>query len=121
VTTSLSGQGVEASTLSAPSSVNFISQKVGAPGSGSQQTLLISNSGTSPQSVILGVLSGANASDFTLIYSNCSEAIAGGSSCAVIYAFSPSAIGTRTATLAIHNVSADVDMHVTRTGQGISP
>ncbi len=50
---------------------------------------------------LAAALGGANASDFTIVTSNCAGALPGGSTCMVVVAFAPKSAGNKTASLSV--------------------
>ena len=85
-----------------PASVGFGSMAQGwyTP----SQAVTVTDSGPSDLHVTGVSLGGANPSDFTITSSSCSGAtIAAGNSCSAYVAFTPTATGTRSATLSIHD------------------
>jgi FG-GAP-like repeat/Abnormal spindle-like microcephaly-assoc'd, ASPM-SPD-2-Hydin len=98
---------------SSPSTITFPGQYVGT--SGLPQTVTVTNTGSAPLSI-----TGATASpaDFGVL-SNCSNAVAVGSSCTIGVFFDPTAGGTRTGTLKITDNAGDSPQSVTLTGSGL--
>jgi hypothetical protein len=113
---SLSGTGVDPVVVQ-PGSLSFGNQRVGA--STSQQPVTVTNNRTG--SINLNVSkSGPNPADFVILgASSCDTSSGGtlgaGSSCNIQVVFSPSAVGTRQATLNVAGQAVDV------TGTGVAP
>jgi hypothetical protein len=101
-TVQLSGTGVSPSLTLTPYTVDFQTVPVSTT---STMTVMVSNAILgSPGSANLSItginIAGANASDFTVMTQNCiGVQIMPGGTCTVTVAFTPSAAGTRTATL----------------------
>ena len=119
-TASLSGTGVDSSpsvTLS-PTTLSF-AQTVGMASDPLRVTL--GNSGTAALSISSVAVGGAQASEFAIGSASTCQAgtsVAAGSNCFVELSFTPTATGTRTASLSIaHNASSTAAM-VSLTGQG---
>jgi hypothetical protein len=87
--------------------------------SSAAQTVTIANGGTAALTLTSIALSGANSTDFT-VGGTCSTAttVAAGSSCTVTVGFTPTAVGTRSATLSV--VSAVGTVTTTLTGTATS-
>jgi hypothetical protein len=98
-------QPTAAATL-APNSLAFTSAFVGTPTP--QQIVTLTSSGTSPLHVSSIRLTGPNASDFSLT-NNCSTstAYALNQACSISVTFTPSALGTRTASITIASDAAN--------------
>jgi hypothetical protein len=95
---SLSGTGVAPSVVLSPVSLTFSAQQVGT--SSAPQTVILSNVGSAALTVNELSLSGINAADYSQ-NNNCVGSVAPGANCAINVTFSPSASGTRSATLSI--------------------
>jgi len=110
----ISLSGTTAPSVSAtPSTVSFSNQYVGT--SGLPQTVTVTNTGTA--SVIVTAVT-ASPADFGVL-SNCSNPVAGGSSCTIGVFFDPTAGGMRTGTLKITDNAGDSPQSVTLTGSGL--
>jgi hypothetical protein len=110
----ISLSGTTASTVAVtPSTVTFPSQYVGT--SGLPQTVTLTNTGTTAVTVTAVT---ASVADFGVL-SNCSNPVAGGSSCTVGVFFDPTAGGTRTGTLKIADNAGNSPQTVTLTGSGL--
>lgn len=115
----LAGVGVPPApivTLSA-TSVNFGNQYLAT--TSTTRTVTVSNTGDA--TLVLGTLSieGVNPGDYAKAESCSGASIAAGSSCIVSLAFTPSAIGARSAVLAIPNNAAGSPHQVTLSGTGV--
>lgn len=85
------------------------------------QTMNIQNTGTtSITSLVLSSI-GTNASDFVLSSNTCGSTLTAGSSCSVVVTFTPSAAGSRSATLNVANSLAGSPQTLPLTGTGTNP
>ena len=88
-----------------PTSLNFGERLVGT--SGTSQTVTVKNTGSAPMTVSGASVGGTNASDFSVVSGSCGSSVAAGASCSIAVNFTPSAAGTRSASLSIsHNAAA---------------
>ncbi len=99
------------------SGVSFASQPVGV--TGASQTVTLTNSGNAPLAIANISLAGTNAGDFGQT-NTCPASLAPAANCAVALSFSPSAIGTRSAALAIADSAPGSPHSVALTGTGAS-
>jgi phosphatidylserine/phosphatidylglycerophosphate/cardiolipin synthase-like enzyme len=111
VTLSLTGTGVSSAVGTAtlaPSAVTFPSTAAGS--TAAAQTVTLSNTGTGPLSVTLpAVVSGTNASAFSVFGTTCTATLAAGSSCSFAITFTPAAAGaTYNATFGVTDNSGGV-------------
>ena len=119
---SLSGTGTTPTpgvTVS-PSSLTYAGQVVGT--TSAAKTVTVKSSGTAPLSISSMALGGTNAADFALT-SNCPSApntLAIGASCTINVTFTPTATGTRSATLAISDNDPSGTQNVALSGSGAS-
>lgn len=88
--------------LTNPPSLTFASQLVGFPTPGEVD---FQNSGSAPLDPLAIAITGANASDFSPV-NNCQSPLAPAATCSVQITFTPSAAGTRTATMAVTSANA---------------
>ncbi len=92
--------------LNPASALNF----PGTPTQGtisSPQTVTLTNSGDAPLQILSAVLSGFNASDFSISADTCSGSLASKASCAISIVLSPLAFGVRSTTLTITGNAAN--------------
>jgi mono/diheme cytochrome c family protein len=103
----------------AVSALTFADTNVGV--AAATQTLTLSNAGPGSATLTQVQKAGANAADFTITGSTCSNggALAAGSTCTVGVAFQPSAAGARTATLSVTS-NASGPNAVTLSGNGVA-
>jgi hypothetical protein len=101
-----------------PTSLSFASQSVGT--TSAAQVVTLKDVGTTTLSSIVVSVTGTSASDFGQT-ATCGTSLAAASSCTVSVTFTPSASGTRTATLRIADSDPTTPQQVTLTGTGTSP
>ena len=87
------------SPLASPTSLTFSNQNTGTKSPA--LTVSVTNRGTAPFLIDSASISGANASDFSVLSNGCGSAVAIGSSCMISVVFNPQGVGSRSATLAI--------------------
>jgi hypothetical protein len=107
--------GVGTAVSLSPASLSFPSQSVGT--GGTPQTVTLSNSGSSPVNMWQMALRGANAADFSKS-STCGHTLAAGSNCGITVTFTPSAAGTRSASLLISDDGGGSPQSVSLSGIG---
>ena len=113
---SLSGTGV-ANVFLTPSSVNFGNQGYGT--ASSPQPVTLANGQTSSLTGIGVSISGTNASDFAQT-NNCGTSLAGNSNCTINVTFTPSAYGSRGATLSVSDSAGTQTSSLNGTGTNIT-
>lgn len=101
-----------------PNILSFATQTVGT--SSAAQTVTLSNPGGSSLSISSIWLYGPAAGDFLLTSTTCGSTLSAKASCTVSIAFSPVAIGTRTATLAFTDTATGSPQTVSLAGTGLS-
>lgn len=109
-TTAVSGARVSLSTAS----LTFASQPVGSSSTPQPVTL------TNPGNATLTIMGITASGDFTQTNS-CGTTVAAGGNCTINVTFTPTATGTRNATLTITDNAADSPQTVSLTGTGIPP
>jgi hypothetical protein len=107
--------GVGAAVCLSPTSLSFPSQSVGT--GGTPQTVTLSNMGSGPVSIWQMALRGSNAADFSKS-TTCGSTLAAGSSCGITVTFTPSATGTRSASLLISHAGGGSPQSVSLSGIG---
>jgi hypothetical protein len=112
-TVALSGTGTVV-RLSA-SSINFGSQKVGTTSPPVSVTL--GNAGTTPLDIFSIKIGGADPEDFAET-NNCGQSLGAGKTCIVTVTFTPTAMGTRSASLAITDNGGGSPQRVVLSGDG---
>jgi hypothetical protein len=111
--------GAPAAGLSAPS-LSFGNQPLNIMSS--NMTEIVTNTGTGNLSISTVALGGANAGDFSKQTDNCTGAtLTSSSTCAINVAFTPSATGSRSASLAITDNASNSPQSVALSGTGTSP
>jgi uncharacterized repeat protein (TIGR03803 family) len=104
-----------------PAGLTFTDQLVNT--TSGVQTVFVSNGGIDNLIFANGsiTLSGANAADFAIVSNGCNGAtVISGSACSADIAFTPSIVGTETATLSLADNAAGSPQTVSLTGTGIS-
>lgn len=116
-TVSLSGTGTTVSPVVslAPTNITFSSQTVGTTSSG--QNITLTNTGTAALSVTGVSISGTNSGDFSQT-NTCGSSVAAGAFCTISVTFTPSASGTRTASISIADNASGSPQTVSLTGTG---
>ena len=117
-TVSLSGTGLGAAASFSPSSPTYSSQLVGTTSSAQQVTL--QNTGNQALSITSISLTGADSGDFSLSQ-NCGSSLAANASCQISVTFTPTARGTRTATVSLADNASDSPQSISLSGTGIAP
>lgn len=117
-TVSLTGIGFAPVASLSPTSVSFGNQRVNTTSNPSVVTL--SNTGTASMAISSIGLSGTNASNFAQT-NNCGTSLAAGTNCAISITFTPSATGTRTATLSVVDNASGSPHNVSLSGTGAVP
>ena len=117
---SLAGTGVTPAptvTLS-PTSLSFGSQLNRT--TGTAKTVTLTNSGTAALSISSIAVAGANSGDFAQT-NTCPASLAINASCTLSVTFSPSASGSRTASVQVTDNAADSPESVSLSGTGVAP
>jgi hypothetical protein len=112
---SLTGTGTAAVASLSPSSLTFASQAVGA--TSAAQTITLNNTGNSALSISSLALTGTNPNDFAQS-KNCGSSVAAGANCTISVRFTPSASGSRTASLSITDNASGSPQTVSLSGTG---
>jgi hypothetical protein len=107
--------GVGTAVSLSPASLSFPSQSAGA--GGTPQTVTLSNLGSSPINIWQIAARGANAADFSES-STCGATLAAGNNCGITVTFTPSAAGTRSASLLISDDGGGSPQLVSLSGTG---
>jgi hypothetical protein len=114
-TVSLSGTGTAPVDGLSPTSLAFGNQSVGT--TSTTQTVTLSNTGNAPLSITSLALAGTNASDFAQA-NTCGSSLAAGANCTISVRFTPSASGSRTASLSITDNASGSPQTVSLSGTG---
>jgi hypothetical protein len=115
---SLSGTGLSPVASLAPTSVAFGNQRVNTTSNPS--TVTLSNSGAANMTITSISLTGTNASNFALTNS-CGATLAAGANCTMSVTFTPSATGSRTASISIVDNAPGSPHTVALSGTGTNP
>jgi hypothetical protein len=114
----LTGTGTAPGVGLSATSLTFGSQLVGT--SSPAQTLTLANNGNSALGITSLVVTGANPGDF-LETTTCGSSVAAGGSCAISVTFTPTAPGSRAATVTIADNAIGSPQTVNLAGTGTSP
>jgi hypothetical protein len=115
----LSGTGVNGPFLTpTPNRVNFSPQNQGS--SSSPATITLMNTGNAALSILNIGITGADASDFSL-KSGCGSSLVPGASCSVNVTFTPTAGGSRTASVSVSDSAPGSPQSVSLSGTGLGP
>ena len=117
-TVGLSGAGVAPAVSLSPTSLSFVSQTIGT--SSTVQTITLTDSGSATLSISSLVMAGANAGDFAQT-NTCGSSVASGGSCTIGVTFTPSASGSRTASLSVTDNASSSPQTVSLSGTGVAP
>ena len=102
----------------APTSLTFSSQGMGS--TSTAQTVTVTNTGTASLHVTSATLGGTNAGDFSVSADSCTGAtVAINATCSVSVTFTPSAIGSRSASLAFADDAPASPQSVAISGSGV--
>jgi hypothetical protein len=99
VTADLAGRGLTPAAIT----IDRSSHDFGGVGTGTstQTTFTITNTGESDALALTTTIAGADAGDFARVGGSCPDVLAGGASCTIDVAFTPSALASRTGTLTV--------------------
>ncbi len=114
---SLTGTGsVPAPAVSlSPASLTFASQTVGT--TSAAQVVTLTNTGTATLNITSIAITGTNSGDFAQT-NTCGASVAAGANCTISVTFTPSAAGSRTASVTITDDASDSPQAVSLTGTG---
>ncbi len=107
-----------ASVSLSPVSLSFAGQNTGT--SSAAQAVTFTNSGTAPVSISSVSFTGAVPADYSQS-NNCGSSVAVGAKCTISVIFTPTATGTRTASLSIADNATGSPQTVPVTGSGVVP
>jgi hypothetical protein len=116
-TVALNGTGIAPAVTISGASVGFNPQQVGA--ASAPQTITLTNSGNATLTISNVAVGGANAADFTLSHT-CGSPVAPGATCTVSVTFTPTASGSRTASVNITDNAVGSPQTVALSGMGTS-
>jgi len=117
-TVPLSGTGTTVSAGFLPTSLTFPSQDVGTKSAA--QSITLSNSGTAALTINSIAIGGTNLGDFTQT-NTCGSSVASGGSCTISVTFTPTAAGTRSASVSVSDNASGSPQTVPLSGTGASP
>jgi hypothetical protein len=100
-----------------PASLVFASQNVGS--TSVAQNVTLTNTGTAELSITSVGLIGANSGDFT--QTNTCGSVTAGAICGISVTFTPTAAGTRTASVSITDNAAGSPQAISLSGTGVQP
>jgi hypothetical protein len=111
---SVSLTGVGTLVSFSPTSLNFGSVQIGKS---SSQSVTLTNTGATSLTVKLIFITGANAGDFSET-NNCPLTVAAGGSCSITATFTPTATGSRTASISVSDTGGGSPQYVSLSGTG---
>ena len=117
-TIALSGTGTMPSVVLGSTTLTFGSQLVGS--TSAVQTVTLTNSGTAALNITSIAIGGASSGDFSQT-NTCGTSVAAGAACAIHVTFTPSAAGTRAASITIGDNATDSPQTVVLSGTGTMP
>jgi hypothetical protein len=117
-TVALSGTGTAPAAGLSSAILNFASQAVGT--STAAQTVSLGNTGSAPLSITSITITGTNAGDFAQI-NTCGSSVAAGNNCTISVTFTPTASGTRTASVGVSDNASGSPQRVALSGTGAAP
>src|SRR5207247_250392 len=115
-TVTLTGQGTMPAVTLTPASLDFGNQRVKT--TSAEQSVTVTNTGDAPLVISSITLSGTNKSNFAFTAGNSSATLAPNASQTVTLTFTPSATGSRSATVSIADDAAGSPQTVTLAGTG---
>ena len=116
---SLTGTGTQPVVSLSPSSLSFGTWTLGS--SSTMQNVTVSNTGSGPLNVSSVAIGGANAGDFALVNSCSGAILPAGYGCNSTVTFTPTAAGSRSASLSITDNASDSPQSLALTGTGANP
>ncbi|MGA2099544.1 MAG: choice-of-anchor D domain-containing protein [Candidatus Sulfotelmatobacter sp.] len=117
-TVPLTGTGASATVVLSPASVTFANQSVGS--SSAASTVTLTNTGTAALTITSVSITGTNPGDYSQT-NNCGSSIAAGGSCSINAVFTPTASGTRSASISVSDSATGSPQTVAVTGTGVAP
>src|SRR5208282_2998367 len=119
-TVSLSGTGIAPAVSLSGSSLSFANQLVGTTSTAQAET--VTNTGTANLTISTVAIGGTNASDFAKRADTCTGAtVVPNGACTVSVTFTPSATGSRSASLSFTDNASNSPQTVSLSGTGIAP
>ena len=114
-TINLTGAGVQPSVQLSPKALTFATQKVGT--TSAAQNVTLTNNGGGTLNITSIVITGADPADFVQA-NNCPATVVTMGTCTIAVTFSPTATGSRSATLAVTDNASGSPQDVALTGTG---
>jgi len=114
-TVSLSGTSTAPTVSLSPTKRSFASQSVGT--TSAAQTITLTNAGNATMNITSLAVTGTNASNFAQT-NNCGVGVAAGANCTISVTFTPSASGSRAASLTLTDNATGSPQSVNLTGTG---
>jgi hypothetical protein len=114
----LSGTGTTPAASLMPATLSFGSQQVGT--SSMPQNITLTDTGTAPLTITAIAIGGGNPGDFNQT-NTCPSTLAAGSNCVISVTFSPTATGSRSATVSVTDNASDSPQAVSLSGTGTQP
>jgi hypothetical protein len=102
----------------AQSSLTFASQLLNT--ASTRQSVTLQNTGNEALTLTSILLAGTNSGDFSLSQ-NCGSSVAAGASCQISVTFTPTALGTRSASVSVTDNAANSPQSISLSGAGIGP
>jgi hypothetical protein len=115
---SLAGTGVAPMVTLNPTSLSFGNQNVGT--TSGAKGIQLKNTGNAVLTISGIAITGTNATDFTQT-NNCPSSLAAGAQCNINVTFTPTAFGTRAASLSVSDDASNSPQTASLTGSGTSP
>ncbi len=121
----LSGTGAQPGVTFLPTTIAFGNQRLSV--ASAQSTSTLTNSGTGPLTISNVALGGTNSGDYALVTptsgTDCRTVgtIAAGGNCVIAATFTPSALGSRTATISVTDNASGSPQSLPLTGTGVFP
>ena len=110
--------GVSTAAFFSPSSLTFAAQQVGT--SSPSQVITLTNESGTTMTISSLTIAGTNTTDFSQT-NTCGSSLAGKKSCSITVTFTPTATGTRSATVSVADNGGGTPQTVPLTGTGTAP
>ncbi len=114
----LSGSGTTPAAGLSPATLSFGSQQVGT--SSAPQNITLTDTGTAPLALTGIAVGGGNSGDFSQT-NNCPSSLAAGSTCTIAVTFTPTATGSRNATVSVTDNASGSPQSVSLSGTATQP
>ncbi len=113
----LFGLGTGATATLSPTSLTFTTESVTT--TSAAQTVTLTNGGKEALNISNIIFTGQNNGDFSRSATTCTQSLLPGANCTISVTFTPSAGGSRTASLTINDSAGDSPQSVTLSGTGL--